>query len=108
MNNLIDKIVEEMYSDKLTMYNLLSNINEENYISVNFKKENDLVVCETQCIKNESNLVTYLYKFKDGQLLSLVEVYDGVTTDIYDRSSVLEELLETFKNDKLSSQTVSA
>lgn len=35
-------------------------------------------------------------------------VSDGVTTDIYDRSYELEELLETYKNKKFNPQTVSA
>ena len=108
MDNIIDKIVEEMYSDKLTIYNLLSNINEDNYISVHFKKENDLIICETQCIKNESSLMTYNYTFKKGQLVNLVEISDGVTTDIYNRDSELKKLLAAYENSIKLSRIVSA
>lgn len=97
MNSLIEKIYDEMYSEKLTLFNLVSNIKEENYISVNFSKEESMIVCETSCILKSEELGTYRYYFLDDKLIRLVETINSNETELYNREKQLKELIDEYK-----------
>ncbi|EOS7820886.1 hypothetical protein E3408_RS12730, partial [Enterococcus hirae] len=63
----------------------------EGYQSVNFKKFNNLVVCEATYKENE-DVTIYKYSFMDEKLFLLEKVYKEQVVIIYDRNKQIENL----------------
>ena len=92
MHNLIKKIYDEMYSEKLTIQSLVTNIKADNYISVNFYKENELIICETKCYLKNGDKTSYKYCFENDKLIKLTQETNNEITVLYDREIELSYL----------------
>jgi hypothetical protein len=88
----IEKYYNELYSEKITLQSLARNILVDSYQSVNFKKSNNLVICETICDLSEKNTVTYKYSFDDEMLLLLEKISDDESIILYDREQEIKKL----------------
>ena len=59
----IEKLYNELYSEKVTPQNLAQNILLENYKKINFFKENDMIICEAYCETSTNKHIIYKYSF---------------------------------------------
>ena len=92
MNNLFEKLYEEMYSPKITPQQLIDNAKISHYSHVNFKFENDFLHVETKC-KIDEELANFYYIFdKEDHLLTLTSVIGDKEKIIYNRENAIKEL----------------
>ncbi|MEB5968959.1 hypothetical protein [Enterococcus gallinarum] len=97
----IEKYYNELYSEKVTLQNLVQNIFVDSYQSINLKKDNGLIICEAICKISEIDTITYRYSFSDEKLLLLEKINVHKTTILYDREQEIKKLnskIITIKN----------
>lgn len=90
----INQLYSEMYEPKLLPQDLLENLKLDNYISVNFlKEENGLTQATTRCYLSNGSIAEYLYTFSDLKLIRLEDITsENCTKIIYDRDTEISQL----------------
>lgn len=109
MSDLIGKIYDEMYSEKITLSSLVANIHEDNYTEVKFSKEDDYTVCTTKCFLKDGIEVEYKYFFINNQLMRLTSCNQhGIHDCLYDRETELIKLMQKYEDIYVQSSCESA
>ncbi|GIN59419.1 hypothetical protein J8TS2_37380 [Lederbergia ruris] len=98
MNELIERLYDELYSPKVNPEELINNAALPNYISVNFESNQTGLIVTTKCILDNNLEAEYKYQFdKDKRLLTLIGNVNGENDVIYDRN---EEIALKYKEIK--------
>ncbi|MED4351053.1 hypothetical protein P9265_01730 [Schinkia azotoformans] len=86
MNELIERLYDELYSPKVNPEELINNATLPNYASVNFESNETGLIVTTKCILSNNDMAEYKYQFdKEKRLLTLVGNINGEIDVIYDR-----------------------
>ncbi|TCT23348.1 hypothetical protein EDD68_10762 [Melghiribacillus thermohalophilus] len=103
MQKLIKKLYDELYSPKLTPEELLNNIKHDNYISVNFSREDGKIIGITKCYLKNGLLAEYKYVFdNEKKLIKLSSNICGEEEIIYDRDTAIKKIYKEIKLKKSS------
>ncbi|MCG7337152.1 hypothetical protein MHZ95_17985 [Sporosarcina sp. ACRSM] len=87
MNELIERLYDELYSPKVNPEELINNATLPNYTSVNFESNEMGLIVTTKCILSIDEEAEYKYQFdKEKRLLTLVSNISGEIDVIYDRN----------------------
>lgn len=97
MEKLIEKLYEETYSHKITPHTLLNNLSLSNYTSINFVKQNEILIAYVSCFLQNANEAEYRYFFKEDSLYKLESEIDGVSETLYDREIEKQKLVDQIK-----------
>jgi hypothetical protein len=98
MNELIERLYDELYSPKVNPEELINNATLPNYTSVNFESNQTGLIVTTKCILDNDEEAEYKYQFdKEKRLLTLTGNIDGEIDVIYDRS---KEIARKYKEIK--------
>lgn len=109
MKDLIGKIYDELYSEKISLSSLASNINEENYTEVKFSKDNDYTICTTKCFLKDGTEIEYNYFFANNRLMKLTSCnQNGKHECLYDREVELVKLMQKYEDVNILSSVESA
>lgn len=86
MNELIDRLYDELYSPMVNPEELINNATLPNYMSVNFESNETGLIVTTKCILSNNDMAEYKYQFDKGKrLLTLIGNINGKIDIIYDR-----------------------
>lgn len=86
MNELIEKLYNEIYSPKVHPEDLINNATLPNYTSVNFESNLTGLLVITKCTLTNGENAEYKYQFdKDKRLLTLIGNVNGKNHVIFDR-----------------------
>ncbi|WP_429966509.1 hypothetical protein [Enterococcus sp. AZ058] len=88
----LEKYYNALYSEKITLQSLAKNILVEGYKSVNFYKENNLVICEATHEFSNSEIVVYKYSFLEENLILLEKHNQQQATILYSREQEILNL----------------
>ncbi|GLY12675.1 hypothetical protein [Pseudobacillus badius] len=92
MKDIIERLYDEIYGPKLTPYELLKNVKLPNYISVDFKNENNFIIGTSKCHLPDGEIATFIYTFDNNDnLLSLISEVDSKTEELYNREKAIEK-----------------
>lgn len=105
MDNIIKSIYDLIYSPIITPYNLLENAKLENYMYVNYYKDDNGLVSEMKCIFEGEETIFYYHFDVDDKLCKVTMDKDSNKIVLFDRSCEIEQLK---RNIKLQKNTVSA
>lgn len=95
---LFEKLYEEVYSPKLTPKNLLDNMKLDNYHSVDFFKEDGVIIAITKCDLPNGNQGEFKYIFKNEKLIKLSQEFDNKPAiTLYDRENEINKLRNELK-----------
>ncbi|WP_340035038.1 hypothetical protein [Bacillus sp. FSL K6-0993] len=90
--SIIEHLYDEIHGPKLTPYELLENVKLPNYISVDFKTENDFIIGISKCKINKDEIATFTYFFnKENKLVRLTSNVNGENSEIYNREKAIKE-----------------
>ena len=108
MNELMERLYDELYSPKVNPEELINNAALPNYTSVNFESNETGLIVTAKCILSNNEMAEYKYQFdKDKRLLTLVGNIDGEIDVIYDRKKEIAlKYKEINKQMKLSAHAV--
>ncbi|WP_209121714.1 hypothetical protein [Alkalihalobacillus sp. BA299] len=102
MNEMIERLYDELYSPKVNPEELINNATLPNYTSVNFESNQTGLIVTTKCILENGEEAEYKYQFdKEKRLLTLIGFVNGETDVIYDRS---KEVARKYKEIKKNMQ----
>ncbi|EOU2100369.1 hypothetical protein C0L85_03870 [Clostridium perfringens] len=91
MNTIVDEIYKLTYSPLLTPYNLLDNLNLENYITINYSKVDNNILSEIVCLIDDVKMNFY-YLFDEQQFLKEIYYFENeVKHFLFNREFALEE-----------------
>ncbi|WP_312653429.1 hypothetical protein [Proteiniclasticum sp.] len=90
MNNL-NRYYNELYSEKVTLNSLASNILVAGYQEIKYYKSSNAIVCEAIYNQDEEEIV-YKYTFVDEYLISLERICNNEVKILYSRSVEIEKL----------------
>ncbi|MCP1398621.1 MULTISPECIES: hypothetical protein [Bacillus cereus group] len=87
MKSLMEKLYEELYSPKITPYELVSNAKLSNYNYVNMTKSEDGgLYVESSCILDDGESAIFMYYFDvNDHLITLKSVIGNLEETIYHR-----------------------
>lgn len=91
MENL-EKYYNALYSEKVTLQSLAKNILVDGYESVNFYKENNLVICEATHEFSDNEIVMYKYSFLEEKLILLEKHSQQQAAILYSREQEIQNL----------------
>lgn len=78
MNELIERLYDELYSPKVNPVELINNSALPNYTSVIFESNETGLIVTTKCILSNNEVAEYKYQFdKEKQLLTLIGNVNG-------------------------------
>lgn len=98
MNELIERLYDELYSPKVNPEDLINNATLPNYKSVNFESNHTGLIVTTKCILENEEEAEYKYQFdKEKRLLTLVGNVNGEIDIIYDRNKEIALKYEKIK-----------
>ncbi|UGB30705.1 hypothetical protein [Metabacillus sp. B2-18] len=87
MNEMIERLYDELYSPKVNPEELINNATLPNYTSVNFESNPTGLFVTTKCTLANGEEAEYKYQFdKEKRLLTLSGNINGEIDEIYDRS----------------------
>ncbi|WP_339202490.1 hypothetical protein [Bacillus sp. FSL K6-1366] len=90
--SIIEHLYDEIHGPKLTPYELLENVKLPNYISVDFKTENDFIIGISKCKIDKDEIATFTYFFnKENKLVRLTSNVNGENSEIYNREKAIKE-----------------
>ncbi|WP_284641220.1 hypothetical protein [Paenibacillus silviterrae] len=99
METLLNKLYDEIYSPKITPYELVSNAKLDHYQYVNMYKESEGLTVESSCLMGAGIYAKFVYKFDlNDKLLSLTSFYDGIEKVEYNRSIAIQEIKEQLQD----------
>lgn len=97
LNDYIKKLSKLLHSPILTPYNLLENLELENYLSINYFKENDCVLADIKFLAHNEE-VTFRYTFDNESFLQTIYHMDGDDMVIqFDRRIEADKLKDEVK-----------
>lgn len=98
LSEYINKLSKLINSPVLTPYNLLENLELENYLSINFFKQDGSILADIVFLICEDR-ITYRYVFDADNFLQKIYLVDGDSLIVqFDRTLEKEELIEQVKN----------
>ena len=98
LNNHINRFVEFTESSILTPYNLLENLQLENYLSVNYYKQNEYIVADVIFLEYNDE-IKFRYFFDHNNSLQKIYHINGNETIVhFDRAKEKEELITELNN----------
>lgn len=98
LNKHIDKLAELSDLAILTPYNLLDNLHLDNYVSVNFCKENEYIVADIVFLDHNEE-IQFRYIFDDNNFLQKIYHVNGKNLiEHFNRAKEKEELVSQLRS----------
>ena len=98
LNDYINRLAKLSNSSILTPYNLLENLQLDNYLSVNYYKKNEYIVADIIFIEHNEE-IKFRYFFDNNEYLQKIYYVNGDESILYfDRAKEKKELITELNN----------
>lgn len=95
--NYFKTLQDVLHNSKLTIYNLLDNINIEGYKRISYYKEEEHIVCELICEEKNNKAYNFYYYFKKDSLEKILVEENGITKIFFSKEVLLKDLEKVFE-----------
>lgn len=95
--NIIEQLYDEIHSPKITPHDLLRNVKLDNYLSIDFKYQDNFLIATSTCLVDKK-IATFTYSFQNDKLISLKSIYDGEENEVYNRDEEIQRYYKKAKN----------
>lgn len=90
-----EELYEEVFAPKLLPMDLLENLNDKNYLEVNFHKEKELTIAFTKCKLPSGDITQFKYTFIENKLYKLEQILNfNDSVLLYDRDKEISNKMK--------------
>lgn len=99
--NLFNEIYDLTYLPLLTPANLLENLNLDNFMAINYSKNETGIIAEVICYVDKDKM-TFFYQFDDKNFIdSIYYLENDIIEYMFNRKEKLQMLRNEYKNTKV-------
>lgn len=101
MNNVFNKIYDLTYLPLLTPSNLIESLKVDNFISINYSKNEIGIIADVRCFVDKKEM-SFIYQFDQKDfLISIHYIEDGKIEYLFNRNLELKDLRKEYIKSKV-------